>query len=247
MANKKKKLKKRYILLLILGILFLFGIFVWVSLPRVSLLKKMNPCTTSLIKYKERNKKIKTHIDWIKYSHLSKYLIYTVLIAEDDKFYHHSGFDFEAIKKSATKNLKEKRIISGGSTITQQLAKNLYLSSRRSIIRKLREALITIRLERRLDKKRILEIYLNVIEFGKGIYGIKSASWFYFKKYPSTLNIEESIRLVSILPNPIRYSPLSNNSRRMNNKRNIILDRMYKRELIDEEKYHYLKDQFKKK
>jgi monofunctional biosynthetic peptidoglycan transglycosylase len=239
------KFKKKYLLYGIPAILIIAVLSVLISLPGVSILKEMNPRTTSLIRYKEKGKKKKTILNWVSMSAISKYVVNAVIIAEDDKFYHHSGFDFEALKKSLNKNLKNHRIISGASTITQQLAKNLYLTPRKSIFRKLREALITFKMERVLSKNRILEIYLNVIEFGRRIYGLKSAAYFYFKKSPRYLNLEESIRLVSILPNPVRFSPLSNRSRRMNKKRRTILNRMFKRKMISEEDYSLVAEKFK--
>ena len=140
---------------------------------------------------------------------ISPYLIKAVIIAEDDKFYQHEGFDFEAIQKAMEKDLKEGKFKAGGSTISQQLAKNLFLSPSKNPIRKLKEAILTWRLERALPKKRIMELYLNVVEWGEGIFGIEAAARNYYGKPAGALGPEESARLAAVLPNPRKYSPLS--------------------------------------
>ena len=132
-----------------------------------------------------------------------------MLIAEDDKFYQHEGFDFEAIQKAMEKDLKEGKFKVGGSTISQQLAKNLYLTPSKNPVRKLKEAILTWRLERALPKKRIMELYLNVVEWGEGIFGIEAAARNYYGKPASALGPEESARLAAVLPNPRKYNPLS--------------------------------------
>ena len=132
-----------------------------------------------------------------------------MIIAEDDKFYQHEGFDFEAIQKAMEKDLQEGKFKVGGSTISQQLAKNLFLSPSKNPIRKLKEAILTWRLERTLPKKRIIELYLNVVEWGEGIFGIETAARNYYRKPASALGPEESARLAAVLPNPRKYNPLS--------------------------------------
>ncbi len=119
-------------------------------------------------------------------SRISPYLIQAVLIAEDDKFFEHEGFDWESMRKALDANIKKNRVLRGGSTITQQLAKNLFLSSEQSLWRKLREAAIAWKLESALSKKRILELYLNVIDWGDGIYGAEAAARSYFPARPQT-------------------------------------------------------------
>jgi monofunctional biosynthetic peptidoglycan transglycosylase len=113
---------------------------------------------------------------------ISPYLVKAVLIAEDDKFYRHEGFDWDALQKALEKNLKEGKIKYGGSTISQQLAKNLYLSPSKNPIRKIKEAILTVRLEKALGKRRILELYLNIAEWGLGVFGAEAASRYYFGK-----------------------------------------------------------------
>jgi monofunctional glycosyltransferase len=183
--------------------------------PNVSILKKNNPSKTSFMKYREAEwqrdgKKYRIRQTWVPLSRISPYLKKAVLIAEDDKFWSHEGFDYEAIQKAIEKDVKAKKFKLGGSTISQQLAKNLFLSPSKNPIRKIREAVITYRMERALSKKRILELYLNVAEWGdKGIFGIEAASMHYYGKHASELGPEEAARLAAILPNPRKYDPLS--------------------------------------
>lgn len=139
-------------------------------------------------------------------SQISRYMQKTVILTEDSRFYEHKGFDWASIEKSAKENLAKGKIKRGGSTITQQLAKNLYLSKDKSMVRKLAEAFITLQIEKHLTKKEILEKYLNVIEFGKDIYGIKAAARYYFDKTPAQLDVIESAFLAMLLPNPVKYS-----------------------------------------
>ncbi|MBL7669151.1 MAG: transglycosylase domain-containing protein [Bdellovibrionaceae bacterium] len=137
---------------------------------------------------------------------ISKFLQKAIVLSEDSTFYQHKGFDWESIEKNARESWEKRRFKRGGSTITQQLAKNMFLNKDKTLTRKALEALITSKIEASLTKNEILERYLNVIEFGKNLYGIKAASEFYFKKSPANLNVPESAFLVLILPNPVKYS-----------------------------------------
>jgi len=196
-----------------LAALFLyFGSFL--VYPNIGRLKKENPAKTAFMEYREKEwqregKNLKIKRQWVPLSRISPYLIKAVLIAEDDKFYQHEGFDFEAIQKAMERDLKEGKFKVGGSTISQQLAKNLFLSPSKNPIRKLKEAILTWRLERALPKKRIMELYLNVVEWGQGIFGIEMAARTYYGKTASALGPEESARLAAVLPNPRKYNPLS--------------------------------------
>jgi len=181
--------------------------------------------------WKEKGKKVKIRQMWVSLSHISPYLTKAVLIAEDDKFWHHEGFDFEAIEKAVEKNIKAGRFKAGGSTLSQQLAKNLYLTPAKTPIRKIREAILTWRIERGLSKKRILELYLNVVEWGEGIFGIEAASHHYYNKSASVLGPEEAARLASVLPNPRKYSPIGT-SRYVENRSRIIYNIMVKRGIV---------------
>ncbi len=200
------------ILLLVFLILPILLYLLW--MPDLSKFKKENPRKTAFMEYREKEarekgKRFRIHQVWVPLYRISPYLIKAVLIAEDDKFWSHEGFDYEAIQKAIEKDLKTKKLKFGGSTISQQLARNLFLSPRKSLLRKLREALITWRMERVLSKKRILELYLNVVEWGEGIFGIEAASRHYYGKPSSELNPVEAARLASVLPNPRRYYPTS--------------------------------------
>ena len=145
---------------------------------------------------------------WVPLSRISPYLRQAVVAAEDASFFTHEGFDWEGIKDAALYNLEAGELKRGGSTITQQLAKNLYLSSERSLIRKAREALITRSLEHHLTKERILELYLNVAEWGQGVYGAEAAARHHFKKSSRDLTADEAAWLAAILPSPRRYDPM---------------------------------------
>ncbi len=182
----------------------------YVMSPDVSWLNKKNPKTTSMIE--ERNDYFKSQgkpqvklKHWVHYKSLPVNLVRAVRISEDDRFFQHNGFDFKQLWESIKGTLSEGKNLRGASTITQQLAKNLFLSSSRSIFRKIREIPIVIKLERDLSKKRIFEIYINVIEFGNGVYGIESAARHYFGKYTADLNLDECIFLAAIISNPRYY------------------------------------------
>jgi monofunctional biosynthetic peptidoglycan transglycosylase len=145
---------------------------------------------------------------WVPYSRISPYLKNAVLISEDDRFWNNDGFDFDAMESAVVQDIKAGRFKFGASTITQQLARNLYLSPSKNLLRKMKEAILAWRLNRDLSKRRILELYLNVAEWGDGIFGIGAASYHYFGKPASALTPMEAARLASILPNPIRFSPV---------------------------------------
>lgn len=147
-----------------------------------------------------------TSKNYVKLKNISSKLQRTIILSEDSAFYTHNGFDQEGIERCYEKLKETYKITCGGSTITQQLAKNLFLSKDKTFVRKGLEALITVKLEETLNKKEILERYLNVVQFGKNIYGIKKAAQFYFKKHPSELDVVESAFLAMVLPNPEKYS-----------------------------------------
>lgn len=180
------------------------------ALPDVSILKTNNPASTSLMHRREmQNPKLKSKMVWMPLDKISPHLVHAAVLSEDDTFYQHHGFDLEQIKEAIRINWEKKRYAYGGSTITQQLARTLYLSPQKNMLRKSKEALITWQLEKHLSKKRILEIYLNVIEWGKGIYGAEAAARTYFDKSAADLTPDESVALVSVLPSPRRWSPIS--------------------------------------
>jgi monofunctional biosynthetic peptidoglycan transglycosylase len=142
---------------------------------------------------------------WVDYSRISTNLKRAVIASEDSKFVDHEGFDWEGIQKAYEKNLKKGKIVAGGSTISQQLAKNLFLSTKRTPWRKGEEALITVMLENILSKQRILEIYLNIIEWGNGVFGAEAASRHYYKTSAAKLSSGQAARLAAMIPNPRFY------------------------------------------
>jgi monofunctional glycosyltransferase len=193
-----------------LGILALSG---FMTVPDVEQLTRTNPTSTALMETrqaqaKEQRRPIKRQWMWVPLSRISPHLRHAVVVAEDASFFIHEGFDWEGIKDAAIHNLEAGEFKRGGSTITQQLAKNLYLSSERSLFRKAKEALITWELEQRLSKKRILELYLNVAEWGHGVYGAEAAAQHHFGKPAHELTSDEAAWLAAMLPSPRRYDPL---------------------------------------
>ncbi|MFO7543003.1 MAG: monofunctional biosynthetic peptidoglycan transglycosylase [Thiobacillus sp.] len=142
---------------------------------------------------------------WVPYDRISINLKRAIVAAEDGKFLHHEGFDVEGIEAAVKKNLKKGKLVAGGSTISQQLAKNLFLSGQRSFIRKGQEAIITLMIEATWSKRRILEVYLNVIEWGNGIYGAEAAARRYYKTSAANLSRDQAARMAAMVPNPRWY------------------------------------------
>jgi monofunctional glycosyltransferase len=184
----------------------------WITLPDVSPLATSWPKTTAFM---ERRKALlaasgKTvRLEWtpVPLSRISPEMQRAAIVAEDARFYEHDGVDWEALRGAVEKNLEKGGVKVGGSTITQQLAKNLYLSPARTPWRKLREIAIARRLERRLSKKRILELYLNVIEFGTRTFGVEAASRRYFGKPARDLDRGEAATLAAVIPSPRIFDP----------------------------------------
>lgn len=163
--------------------------------------------------------------NWAEYDAIAKSAKQAAIVSEDSTFNQHNGFDFDGIEAARKKNEASGKASAGGSTITQQLAKNLFLTSHRSYIRKGEEAIITVMIETLWDKQRILTAYLNVAEFGNGIYGIDAAAHHYFDKSAANLNRDESALLISMLTNP-KYYESHQSDRRLRNKQRIIKKRM---------------------
>ena len=162
---------------------------------------------------------------WVPYDRISMNLKRAVIAAEDAKFVDHEGFDWEGIQKAIEKNERKGKIVAGGSTISQQLAKNLFLSSKRTPWRKAEEAVITVMLEKMMDKRRILEIYLNVIEWGESVFGCEAAARHYYSVSAASLGPEQAARLAAMVPNP-RFYDRNRNARGLQRKTGIILARM---------------------
>jgi monofunctional biosynthetic peptidoglycan transglycosylase len=203
----------------------------YLSLPNNSLqsLRKNNPKRTAMMVQREEeassDKQFVIQQQWIPISRISENLINAVIVAEDGMFYEHDGVDWYEMEESVIKNLEKGKAARGGSTISQQLSKNLYLSTSKDPVRKLKELIITLRIERTLSKKRILEIYLNVIEWGDGIFGAEAAAKKYFGKSASQLTREESVQMAAIIPSPRKYQP-NVMSRYVARRSSIILNRM---------------------
>ena len=179
---------------------------------------------------RERNPQARLQYAWVPYDRISVHLKRAMIAAEDAKFVEHEGFDWDGIQKAMDKNERKGRVVAGGSTITQQLAKNLFLSGEKSYLRKGEEALITLMLESVLDKRRIFEIYLNVIEWGSGVFGAEAAARRYFGESAAQLSGEQAARLAAMAPNPRHYEK-NPGSRGLAQKIPIIQSRMAAAEL----------------
>lgn len=162
---------------------------------------------------------------WVPYAKISGNLKRALIAAEDARFLSHDGFDWEGIQLAAEKNLKKGRIVAGGSTISQQLAKNLFLSGSRTPWRKLEEAIITVMLEKMMPKRRILEIYMNVIEWGNGVFGAQAAAHYYYRTSAAALTPAQAAKLAAMVPNP-RYYDTHRNARGLLHRAAIIQARM---------------------
>jgi len=200
------------------GIGFAIVAYAYLSLPDVRPLKTTNPTTTAFIELRAREAEArglppKRVMRWQSYAHISRDLKRAVLVAEDDAFWQHEGVDFEQLQDSLQLDWRRGRFTRGASTITQQLAKNLYLSPSRNPLRKFRELIIARRLEAELPKARILELYLNVIEWGDGIYGAEAAARAYFHESASDLDEAQAALLAAAIINPRVYSPAHPNGR----------------------------------
>jgi len=220
--------KGKIILLLLTGWLVAEAI----NLPfgPIAELKSRNPSETEFMRIhaalaKQERKPFHRIQEWVSLKDMPKHVVDAVVVAEDGMFWQHKGFDWYELKESLERNFSEGRAARGGSTITQQLVKNLYLSPSKNPIRKVREWILTLYMEGVLSKERILELYLNLIELGRGIYGIQAASWKYFGKDVSELSRYEAALIASVIPNPRRYRP-DETSRYVLRRSATILERM---------------------
>lgn len=189
-----------------------------------------NPGTTAFMELRreagpQANGSARAAQKWVPYARISPHLKRALIAAEDAKFLEHDGFDWEGIQTAYEKNLKKGRVVAGGSTISQQLAKNLFLSGERSMARKAEEALITLMLESTMSKRRIFEIYLNVIEWGDGVFGAEAAARHYFSTSAAALSAEQAAWLAAIVTNP-RYYDTHRAARGPQRKASILLARM---------------------
>ena len=220
----------RRILIAVPAILFGCAAYVYLTIPDVRPLRTTNPPSTAFMELRAREarahgEKPRRVQKWISYARISPQLVRAVLVTEDSKFWRHAGLDYEQIKESMEVNLERGEFARGASTITQQLAKNLYLSPSKNPMRKLKELLITRRLEVELPKQRILEIYLNVIEWGNGAWGAEAAARRYFRKSAADLTPSEAALLAGAIANPNIMNPAQPTAR-LRRRQQMILRRM---------------------
>lgn len=250
---KKKSRFKKWIIVGIIAAaaVGLLGVgYFFLSLPDVSFLKSKNPKTTALMEQRKREaqqagKKLVIRHRWVDWKTIPGLLKDTVRISEDAGFYHHDGVDWGELKEAIKKKYRTGKPLRGASTITQQLAKNLFLSTDRSYYRKIREFFIAKKLERHLSKERIFCLYLNVIEFGPGIFGVEAASEYYFNKPVDRLDLGEILRLVAVIPKPLRVTPRSSTSGYLKWRFNFLLDKLHRYGYISHEQYRRSKREFK--
>jgi len=195
--------------------LALWLLFTWITWPDVASLRTENPSTTAFIEmYREaqRNAGRSDVVDWetVPYDRISPNLKRAVVASEDTEFFFHDGFSSHEMKEAVKKAIRDREAPRGASTITQQVAKNLWLTPRRSLTRKIREAMLTRQLEKHLSKERILDLHLNIAEFGPGIYGAEAAARHYFGVPASGLGPRQGAMLAAGLPRPKRWNPASN-------------------------------------
>jgi monofunctional biosynthetic peptidoglycan transglycosylase len=211
-------------------LLFCYVGYVYLTLPDVRPLAKVNPTTTAFMRLRAdearaEGRKFSIRHQWVPYSRISPALKRAVIVTEDAAFFDHDGIDLKEIQASLEKNWEEGQFLRGASTITQQLAKNLYLSPSKNPMRKVTELLITRRLEAALTKQRIFEIYLNMIEWGDGIFGCEAAARAYFGKACASLDIPEAALMAGAIINPREHSP-ARPTRRLLRRQQIILRKM---------------------
>jgi monofunctional biosynthetic peptidoglycan transglycosylase len=220
--------KRAVLVVIVLGLAVLA--YFWWGLPsrsEVSALATTSPGRTAVMRQREAEAKdAKRRLGhsqaWVPLSRVSRHLIHAVLASEDQKFFGHTGVDWDAVRESVEANQKAGRFARGGSTITQQLAKNLFFSTRKSVVRKARELLVARWLEQDLTKARILELYLNVIEWGDGVYGCEAAARRYYGRSCATLDENEAAGLVAMIPNPRRINPRINAARHARAQRRVL-------------------------
>ena len=198
----------------VITLLFIVLFLEYLSLPnfRLQELERNNPHNTALMMQREEEarsngKQLSIQNKWLPISRISPALVHAVIVAEDGTFYEHEGVDWYEVEESLEQNLEQGKPMRGASTISQQLAKNLFLSTSRDPLRKAKELIITLRMERMLSKQRILEIYLNVIEWGNGVFGAEAAARKYFGKSAADVTREEAALLAAVIPSPLRHQP----------------------------------------
>jgi len=236
--NRVAGIFRRWPVLSVLSLLILLSLIALLPLPfqEIRNLRTTNPASTAFMKEheaaaREKGKPFRKTQIWVPLHKLPKSLIDAVVVAEDGTFWAHSGFDWFEFKESVERNIEKGRAVRGASTITQQLVKNLFLSSSKNPLRKVREWILTWYMEMTLTKSRILELYLNVIEWGDGIYGAEAAARHYFGTSAEQLSLDETTRLAAVIPNPKRYRP-NENSPYVVRRAALVLQRMKMRNMV---------------
>ena len=219
-------MKRIFVSSILLTIIVAFGYYFYATLPDVAALKQKNPRTTALMdlrdeEYRQKGLRGGRQQVWVSYAAVSEHLKKAILISEDAAFFSHRGIDVNELKAALKKDWETWSFSRGGSTITMQLAKNLYLNPSKNPLRKLHEMIIAQQLERTLSKQRIFELYLNIVEWGRNVYGAEAAARYYFGKPAASLDPLEAATLAAMLPNP-RHSK----ERSLRNRRNLILTRL---------------------
>jgi monofunctional biosynthetic peptidoglycan transglycosylase len=236
----------RRILLIIAIAIVLFVGYEWITFPDVAALATNPPATTAFMERRKSELRAAGKPDtisykWVPYARISPYLRRAVLVAEDDTFFEHDAVDVKGLQEAIQKDWAHKKLTHGGSTITQQLAKNLYLSPSRNPFRKVKEYFIARSLENHLTKKRILEIYINVVEMGERVYGAEAAAESYFHASAGSLSPSQAALLAGCLPNPRIMNPAKPN-KRLRWRQRMVLSRMrrwgylFEKEVLTEKK-----------
>jgi len=205
----------------------------WFDIAR---LRKENPAVTALMRQRAEEaaaagKMYRPIQHWVPLDRIPRYVVDAVVVEEDGTFFTHGGVDWFEVRASIQKDIRERRAARGGSTITQQVAKNLFLSTSKDPVRKVKELIITFLLERELSKERILEIYLNIIEWGPGVFGIDAAAETYFGKSAQALTLDEGARLAAVIPSPLRHRP-DGEGRYVSRRTSMVLGRMEARSMV---------------
>jgi monofunctional biosynthetic peptidoglycan transglycosylase len=221
------------LLLLLLLVLAELASIPWLDVARM---KTQNPGETALMRQRAaeasaEGKQFRVTQNWIHLARIPKHLVDAVIVAEDGTFFTHGGVDWFEVRESLQKDIREGRAARGASTITQQLAKNLFLSTSKDPVRKVKELIITFLMEKELEKDRILEIYLNIVEWGPGIFGVEAASETYFGVHAENLTLDQAARLAAVIPSPIRHRP-DGDGRYVMRRKGIVLERMGARKMV---------------
>lgn len=202
--------RRRLVIFFFSLLIFTGGIYLllFAGLPDAEAIKNFQPATTVNLEHLNWNKRNTDSIRiWTPLKRISPYLQKAVITSEDDMFYQHDGINYETMQEAFRINWEKGRYVRGASTLTMQLARNAFLHKRKTLLRKIRELILARRLEANLSKSRILELYLNIVEWGEGIYGAEAAARYYFGKSAASLNLSEATLLASMLPNPRIFNP----------------------------------------